>query len=146
MSQTPSCAPIRITEVGPRDGLQHEPAVPIEAKIAFINALSRTGVTEIEAGSFVSPQAVPQLADSDDVLRKIERLPGIVYSALVPNERGLERARAAGVQKIAVFTAASETFTQRNIQATIDESLARFRPVVAGARQDGIAVRGYLST
>jgi hydroxymethylglutaryl-CoA lyase len=139
--------PVRIVEVGPRDGLQNEPHVlPIEAKVTFINALSRAGVSEIEAGSFVSASAVPQLADSDDVFRKIERVSGVTYSALVPNERGLERARAVAAQKIAVFTAASETFTQRNINATIAESLARFRPVVAGAKRDGMAVRGYVST
>ena len=102
--------PIRIVEVGPRDGLQNEPAViPTETKIAFINALSRTGVVEIEAGSFVSPKSVPRMADSDDVFRKIERVTGVTYSALVPNERGLERARAVAAQKIALFTAASET-------------------------------------
>jgi hydroxymethylglutaryl-CoA lyase len=139
--------PVRIIEVAPRDGLQNEPgSVPTESKIAFINALSRTGVVEVEAGSFVSPQAVPQLADSEEVFRKIERLPGVTYSALVPNERGLERARAVEAQKIAVFTAASETFTQRNIHSTIHESLERFRPVIAGAKRDGMAVRGYIST
>jgi hydroxymethylglutaryl-CoA lyase len=138
---------VRIIEVAPRDGLQNEPeSVPTESKIAFINALSRTGVVEIEAGSFVSPKTVPQLADSEEVFRKIERLPGVTYSALVPNERGLERARAVAAQKIAVFTAASETFTQRNIHATIHESLERFRPVIAGAKRDGMAVRGYIST
>jgi hydroxymethylglutaryl-CoA lyase len=138
---------VRIIEVGPRDGLQNEPGViPTERKIAFVNALSRTGVTEIEAGSFVSPKAVPQLADSDEVFRKIERMPGVVYSALVPNERGLERARTVAAQKIAVFTAASETFTQRNIHATVRESIERFKPVVSGAKRDGIAVRGYIST
>ena len=139
--------PIRIIEVGPRDGLQNETGViPTERKIAFINALSRTGVSEIEAGAFVSPKAVPQLADSDEVFRKIERMPGVVYSALVPNERGLERARTVAAQKIAVFTAASETFTQRNIHATMRESIERFTPVVAGAKRDGMAVRGYIST
>jgi len=103
-------ASVRITEVSPRDGLQHEPEfVPTQRKISLINALSRTGLTEIEAGSFVSPAAVPQLADSDEVLRAIDRIPGVTYSALVPNERGLERARAAGVDKIAVFTAASDS-------------------------------------
>lgn len=138
---------VRIVEVGPRDGLQNEPTiVPTEVKVAFINALSRTGVSEIEAGAFVSASAIPQLADSDDVFRKIERAPGVTYSALVPNERGLERARAVAIQKIAVFTAASETFTRRNINATIAESLARFRPVMAGAKRDGMAVRGYVST
>lgn len=139
--------PVRITEVAPRDGLQNERAVlTTEMKVAFINALSRTGVDEIEAGAFVAPQSVPQMADSDDVFRKIERRAGVTYSALVPNERGLERARAASVRKIAVFTAASESFTKRNIHATIEESLERFRPVVSGARRDGIAVRGYIST
>src|SRR6266545_3178970 len=101
ISHHATAQPIRITEVGPRDGLQNEPArIPIEDRIAFINALSRTGVAEIEVGSFVSPAAIPQLADSDDVFRKIERVPGVVYSALVPNERGLERARAVAAQKI----------------------------------------------
>jgi hydroxymethylglutaryl-CoA lyase len=139
--------PIRIVEVGPRDGLQNEPKiVATESKVVFINALSQTGVAEIEAGSFVSPQAVPQLADSDEVFQKIDRAPDVIYSALVPNERGLERARASAVQKIAVFTAASDTFTQRNIHAGIEESIARFRPVLAGAKQDGMAVRGYIST
>ena len=138
---------VRIIEVGPRDGLQNEPGViPTERKIAFVNALSRTGVTEIEAGSFVSPKPVPQLADSDEVFRKIERMPGVVYSALVPNERGLERARTVAAQKIAVFTAASESFTQRNIHATVRESIERFQPVVSGAKRDGMAVRGYIST
>lgn len=139
--------PIRIVEVGPRDGLQNEPAlIPTETKIAFINALSRTGVVEIEAGSFVSPKAVPHMADSDDVFHKIERVPGVTYSALVPNERGFERARAVAAQKIALFTAASETFTRRNINATIQESLEGFRSVIAGAKRDGMVVRGYVST
>lgn len=139
--------PIRIIEVGPRDGLQNEPGViPTEHKIAFVNALSRTGMREIEAGAFVSPNAVPQLADSDEVFRKIERMPGVIYSALVPNERGLERARMVAAQKIAVFTAASESFTQHNIHATMRESIDRFTPVVAGAKRDGMAVRGYIST
>lgn len=139
--------PVRIVEVGPRDGLQNEAAIlSTEVKVAFINALSRTGVAEIEAGSFVSAKALPQLANSEDVFRKIERVPGVTYSALVPNERGLERARAVGAQKIAVFIAASDTFTRRNINATIAESLERFRPVVAGAKRDGMALRGYVST
>lgn len=138
---------IRITEVGPRDGLQNEQAViTTESKVAFINALSRSGVAEIEAGAFVSRQAVPQMADSEDVFRKIERMPGVIYSALVPNERGLERARSVQAHKIGVFTAASETFTRRNINATIQESLDRFKPVVAGARRDGMGVRSYIST
>ncbi|MGQ0811675.1 MAG: hydroxymethylglutaryl-CoA lyase [Nitrospiraceae bacterium] len=140
-------APIRIIEVSPRDGLQNEPGfVPTERKVALINALSKTGVAEIEAGSFVSPTAVPQLADSDEVFRTIERVPGVTYSALAPNERGLERARAAAVEKIAVFTAASESFTRRNINAAIQESVDRFRPIVAGAKRDKMIVRGYVST
>ena len=139
--------PIRIIEVGPRDGLQNEPSlIPTESKITFINALSKTGVAEIEAGSFVSRDAVPQLADSDDVFRKIDRMPGVIYSALVPNMRGLDRARAAAVRKIAVFTAASETFTRHNINASIRESIERFASVVSGAKRDGMAVRGYIST
>jgi hydroxymethylglutaryl-CoA lyase len=139
--------PIRIIEVGPRDGLQNEPRpIPTETKIAFINALSESGVDEIEAGAFVSPRAVPQLADSDEVFHRIERRHGVTYSALVPNERGLDRARAAGVGKIAVFTAASETFVRKNINATIRESLERFASVVKAAQQDRLATRGYVST
>lgn len=138
---------IRIIEVGPRDGLQNEMnIVPTEVKVSFVNALSNSGVAEIEAGSFVSPRAIPQLADSDEVFRRIERLPGVIYSALVPNERGLERARAAAVNKISVFTAASDLFTRRNINCTIDESIVQFRPVVFGAKRDDMTVRGYVST
>jgi hydroxymethylglutaryl-CoA lyase len=139
--------PIRIIEVGPRDGLQNEPGfVSTEEKVAFVNALSRTGVAEVEIGSFVSPQAIPQLADSDEVARKIERRTGVLYSALVPNEQGWRRARAAALDKVAVFTAASETFTRRNINCTIHESIDRFAPVTAGAKREGMAVRGYIST
>lgn len=139
--------PIRITEVGPRDGLQNEPEIiSTEAKVTFVNALSQSGVAEIEAGSFVSPRAVPQLADSDEVFHRIERQPGVVYSGLVPNERGLERARAAAVDKIAVFTAASDTFSQRNIHCTVRESIGRFKSVVSQAKRAGLIVRGYIST
>ncbi len=139
--------PVRIIEVSPRDGLQHEAIfVPTARKIDLINALSRSGVTEIEAGSFVSPTAIPQLADSDEVFRAIDRVPGVTYSALVPNERGLERARAAAVQKIAVFTAASNSFTRHNIKATVQESLVRFAPVIHRAKRDRMLVRGYIST
>jgi hydroxymethylglutaryl-CoA lyase len=145
--QIPDTPAIRIVEVGPRDGLQNEPVfISTEAKVSFVDALSRTGVAEIEAGSFVSPRAIPQLADSGEVFRKIERRPGVVYSALVPNERGLERARAAALNKIAVFTAASDTFTRRNIGCTIRESIERFKPAVSGAKRDGMAVRAYIST
>ena len=139
--------PIRIIEVGPRDGLQNERRImSTEAKIRFINALSVSGVSEIEVGSFVSARSIPQLADSDDVFKKIERRPGVIYSALVPNERGLERARLARVDKIAVFTAASETFSQHNIHCTVEESIARFKPVVSQAKQDRMVVRAYIST
>ncbi len=138
---------IRITEVGPRDGLQNESRfLPTKSKVAFIDALAATGVDEIEAGAFVSPKAVPQMSDSDEVFRQMRRAKSVVYSALVPNERGLERALAAGAQKVAVFTAASETFTRKNIDATIAESLHRFEPVVARAQAAGVPVRGYIST
>ena len=143
----PHSTVIRIVEVAPRDGLQHESdIVSTEAKVSFVDALSKSGVAEIEAGSFVSPRAVPQLADSDDVFRRITRDPGVIYSALVPNERGLERARAAAVNKISVFTAASDSFTRRNINCTIGESIERFKPVVFGAKRDRMTVRGYVST
>jgi hydroxymethylglutaryl-CoA lyase len=138
---------IRMNEVGPRDGLQHEAAVlSTNAKVAFVNALSQSGVAEIEVGSFVSPRAVPQLADSDVVFQRIDRRAGVLYSALVPNERGLARARAAAVDKIAVFTAASDTFNQRNIHCTVRESLERLKLVVSEAKRDGLPVRGYIST
>ncbi|WP_231908728.1 hydroxymethylglutaryl-CoA lyase [Candidatus Nitrospira inopinata] len=138
---------VSIVEVGPRDGLQHEPTViPTEVKVAFVNDLSRSGVAEMEVGSFVSPRAVPQLADTDEVFARIERRSGILYSALVPNERGWERARAAQVDKIALFTAASDTFNQRNVNCTVRESLERFKPVVSAAKREGVIVRGYIST
>ena len=135
---------LRIVEVGPRDGLQNESAtISTDVKVAFVNALSAAGLTEIEVSSFVSPRWVPQLADAALVFDRIERCPGVVYSALVPNERGLLRAVEARVDKIAVFTAASESFTQRNINASIAESIERFRPVVRGSP---VPVRGYVST
>ena len=135
---------IRIVEVGPRDGLQNEARfVPTEVKIAFVDALSRCGFAEIEVSSFVRPEWVPQLADAEAVFEGITRQPGVRYMALVPNEAGLERAQAARVDKIAVFTAASETFSLRNTNATIAQSIERFRPVVA---QAGMPVRGYIST
>lgn len=138
---------IRIVEVGPRDGLQSEPAtIATDAKVAYIDALSLAGLPEIEASAFVSPKWVPQLADAEEVFRRIRRAPGVTYSALVPNERGLERALAAKVDKIAVFTAASETFNRRNINASIEESIRRFAPVIEGARRATLPVRGYVST
>ena len=138
---------VRIVEVGPRDGLQNEKAVIGTAdKIALIDRLSATGLRSIEATSFVSPKWVPQLADAADVYLGIRKEPGVSYPVLVPNEQGYERARAVGVEEIAVFTAASEAFNQRNINASIDESLARFAPVMERAKTDGVKVRGYVST
>lgn len=137
---------IAITEVGPRDGLQNERRpVSTADKIRFINALSRTGLTEIEVTSFVSPKAIPQLGDAVEVMAGIDRNPDVTYSALVPNIRGLENALSAEVDKIAVFTASSETFNQRNINASIRESINRFRPVVDEALNAGISIRGYVS-
>ncbi|WP_064748210.1 hydroxymethylglutaryl-CoA lyase [Lysobacter antibioticus] len=138
---------VRIVEVGPRDGLQNE-KTPIATadKIALIDRLSATGLRSIEATSFVSPKWVPQLADAAEVFAGIARRPGVRYPVLVPNEQGYDRARAVGVEEIAVFTAASEAFNQKNINASIDESLQRFAPVLARAKADGVAVRGYVST
>jgi hydroxymethylglutaryl-CoA lyase len=138
---------IRLVEMGPRDGLQNEARpVPAAVKVAFIDALSRSGLPEIEVSAFVSPRAIPQLADAEEVFAAITRRPGVVYSALVPNERGLERAFRARADKVAVFTAASETFNRHNIHAGIQESFDRFRPVIDGARRAGVPVRGYVST
>ena len=138
---------VRIVEVGPRDGLQNEEAiVPAGAKVAFIEALAATGLQVVEATSFVSPRAIPQLADADEVFPRIRRLPGVRYPVLVPNLRGLERAEAAGVDAVAVFTAASEAFTQHNIGMSIDGSLAAFAPVLARAAGAGWWRRGYVST
>ena len=140
-------ARVTIVEVGPRDGLQSQGAViPLETKIAFVDALTDAGLPVIEAGAFVSPKWVPQMADSEEVFRRIRRKPGVRYPALVPNEQGLERALAAGVTEIAVFTAASETFNRRNINAGIEESIERFRPVTTRAKDAGLRVRGYVST
>ena len=136
--------PIRIVEVGPRDGLQNEKmTIPTEVKVAFVDALSEAGFDEIEVSSFVSPKWIPQLADAADVFARIRRNPSVRYMALVPNEAGLARAVEARVDKVAVFTAASETFTRKNINATIAESIERFRPVV---RRSPVPVRGYVST
>lgn len=140
-------AAVRIVEVGPRDGLQNEKHIVATAdKVELINRLSATGLRSIEATSFVSPKWVPQLADAAEVFSTIERRPGVSYPVLVPNEAGYERARAVGADEIAVFTAASEAFNRRNINASIDESLRRFEPVLARAREDGVRVRGYVST
>ncbi|HKE49599.1 MAG TPA: hydroxymethylglutaryl-CoA lyase [Rhodanobacteraceae bacterium] len=145
MSQTP--AAVRIVEVGARDGLQNEKAiVPTPVKIELIDRLSATGLSTIEATSFVSPKWVPQLADAAEVFAAIEKHPGVSYPVLVPNLQGYERARAVGASEVAVFTAASEAFNRKNINATIDESIERFAPVVERARADGVKVRGYVST
>ncbi len=138
---------VRVVEVGPRDGLQNEKAlIPTEQKIQFIAMLAEAGLPVVEATSFVSPRAIPQLNDADAVMARLTRLPTTSYPVLIPNLKGMERALAAGVQAIAVFTAASESFTHHNINATIAQSLANFRPVVALAQQEGIPVRGYIST
>jgi len=137
---------VTVVEVGPRDGLQNEPGVvPVEAKVAFVEALADAGLTVVEATAFVSPKAIPQLADGDEVFRRILKRPGVRYPVLVPNERGMDRAEAAGVREIAVFTAASETFNLRNVNASIEESFARFAPVIARAKKGGMRVRGYVS-
>jgi isopropylmalate/homocitrate/citramalate synthase len=138
---------VTVVEVGPRDGLQNEQAVvPTDAKIAYINRLSATGLPVIEATSFVSPRAIPQLADAPAVMRGIQRRPGVRYTALVPNLKGMEAALAAGLGEVAVFTGASESFVQHNINCSIAESIERFTPVVARARAAGVRVRGYIST
>jgi isopropylmalate/homocitrate/citramalate synthase len=138
---------VTIFEVGARDGLQNENAViATDDKVRFIDLLSETGLKWIEATSFVSPKAIPQLADAPDVFTRIQRAPGVRYPVLVPNMKGYERARAAGVDAIAVFTAASELFTKSNINMTVGESLETFRAVVRAAKADGMWVRGYIST
>jgi hydroxymethylglutaryl-CoA lyase len=145
MSRLPTA--VRIVEVGPRDGLQNEKTIiPTATKIELVDRLSRTGLRTIEATSFVSPKWIPQLADAAEVFVGIARQPGIAYPVLVPNEKGYERARAVGVEEVAVFTAASEAFTRKNINAGIDESIERFLPVLERARADGVKVRGYVST
>jgi len=138
---------VRIVEVGPRDGLQNEDTpIKTEAKVAFIDRLSASGLPHIEVTAFVNPKRVPQLADADEVCKRIARRDGVVYSALVPNEHGYERARDAGLSNIAVFLSASETHNQRNIGCSIDVAFARFEPVLARASSDGVDVRGYVST
>jgi hydroxymethylglutaryl-CoA lyase len=138
---------VTIFEMGARDGLQNESAlVSTEDKVRYIDLLSETGLQWIEATSFVSPRAIPQLADAADVFTRIVKAPGVRYPVLVPNLKGYDRARAAGADAIAVFTAASERFTKRNINMSIDESLATFRDVVSAAKREGVWVRGYVST
>jgi hydroxymethylglutaryl-CoA lyase len=144
MTMPPS---VTIVEVGPRDGLQNEPvAVSADAKVAFVEALADAGLRIVEATSFVAPSAVPQLADADEVFPRIRRREGVRYPVLVPNMRGMERAEAAGAEAVAVFTAASETFTRRNIGMSIAGSLEAFRPVIERATALGWWRRGYVST
>ena len=139
-------ANVKIVEVGPRDGLQNEPTpVATAAKVELIARLGQAGLKTIEATSFVSPKWVPQMADHAAVLRAIERQPGVAYPVLTPNLQGFEAALAAGAREVAVFGAASESFSQRNIRCSIAESLARFEPVLAAAQQAGVQVRGYVS-
>ncbi|MCW2922187.1 MAG: hydroxymethylglutaryl-CoA lyase [Thermoleophilia bacterium] len=138
---------VTIVEVGPRDGLQNESSlVPTATKVQLVERLAATGLRHIEATSFVNPKAVPQLADAAEVMATIDRVDGVTYPVLVPNERGYEGALTAGATSISVFTAASESFTRRNVNATIAESIDRFRPIVDRAASDGIHVRGYVST
>jgi hydroxymethylglutaryl-CoA lyase len=137
---------VRIVEVGPRDGLQNEVApIPTDVKIRFVDLLSETGLPWIEVTSFVHPRAVPQMADADEVFRAIHKRPGLRYVALVPNPRGLDRALAAGVQDIALFVAATESFSRANINRTIEQSLDDARSVIEGARPAGVRVRAYIS-
>ncbi|WP_345886938.1 hydroxymethylglutaryl-CoA lyase [Shewanella algae] len=136
---------VSLFEVGPRDGLQNETSVSTQAKITLIEALADAGVKRIEAASFVSPKWVPQMADSGEVLRGISRRAGVCYSALTPNLKGLELALDAGADEVAVFAAASEGFSQKNINCSIEESIARFEPLLSRAKEQGIRVRGYVS-
>ncbi|MEX0921769.1 MAG: hydroxymethylglutaryl-CoA lyase [Rhodovibrionaceae bacterium] len=137
---------VRMVEVGPRDGLQNEKEIlPLEVKVALIDRLSEAGLPAVEAGAFVSPKWVPQMADSAAVFAAIAKRTGTAYPVLVPNMKGLEAALAAGVREIAVFGAASESFSQKNINCSIAESLERFRPVAEAAQDKGVKVRGYVS-
>ena len=138
---------VRVYEVGPRDGLQNEAVpVPTATKARYIELLAAAGLTEIEATSFVAPRAIPQLADAEDLLAVLDRRPGVRYPVLVPNQRGLARAEAAGVDAVAVFTAATDAFTSANIGMTVEESLAAFAPVLARAGELGWWRRAYVST
>ncbi|ABI72571.1 hydroxymethylglutaryl-CoA lyase [Shewanella frigidimarina] len=136
---------VSIFDVGARDGLQNEVPVTTADKLALITQLGDAGIKRIEAGSFVSPKWVPQMADSDAVLQQLKRQAGVVYSALTPNLKGFELALAAGADEVAIFGAASESFSQKNINCSIDESIERFIPLMEAAKKHGIAVRGYVS-
>src|SRR5579864_1515753 len=138
--------PVRIIEMGPRDGLQNEKTtVSVEDRIDFIEALVSAGLTTVEVGAFVSPKAIPQMANSDAVLRGVAHLTGAEFHVLVPNEKGYDAARAAGAQVVSVFAAASEGFSRANINCTVAEAIERFKPVLARAKDDGVKVRGYIS-
>ena len=138
---------VKIVEVGPRDGLQNEKqAIDTATKVALIARLGASGLKTIEATAFVSPKWVPQMADNAEVMRQITRLDGVTYPVLTPNLKGLEAALATGVTEVAVFAAASEAFSQKNINCSIDESIERFVPVIESAHEHGVAVRGYVST
>lgn len=137
---------VRIIEMGPRDGLQNEKApVSVEARIAFVEALVAAGLGTVEVGAFVSPKAIPQMANSDQVLRGVSHIKDAEFHVLVPNEKGYDAARAAGARVVSVFAAASEGFSRANINCSIAESIERFRPVLARAKADGVKVRGYIS-
>ncbi|WBL82319.1 hydroxymethylglutaryl-CoA lyase [Bradyrhizobium xenonodulans] len=138
--------PVRIIEMGPRDGLQNEKTpVSVEARIAFIEALVAAGLDTVEVGAFVSPKAIPQMASSDAVLRGVNHVKDAEFHVLVPNEKGYDAARAAGAKVVSVFAAASEGFSRANINCTVAESIERFKPVLARAKTDGVKVRGYIS-
>lgn len=138
---------IKIVEVGPRDGLQNEKqTIPAATKIEFINRLSASGLKTVEVTSFVSPKWIPQLADAEEVFKGIEKRPGVSYPVLVPNEKGMQRALDAGAKEVSIFTAASETFNQKNINCSITESIERFKPVMELAAKHNVRVRGYIST
>ena len=137
---------VRLVEVGPRDGLQNEAGhISTEVKVELINRLAEAGLTTIEAASFVSPKWVPQMADSAAVMRQIKRYPGVTYTALTPNLKGFETALDCGVEEVAIFAAASEQFSQKNINCSVAESLQRFAPIMAAAKAQGMRVRGYIS-
>jgi hydroxymethylglutaryl-CoA lyase len=139
-------ATVRLVEVGPRDGLQNEPgAVPTEVKVELIERLADAGLPAVEATAFVSPKWIPQMADHTEVLERIRRKPGVSYPVLTPNLKGFEAARAAGASEVAIFGAASEAFSKKNINCSIAESLERFQPIASEAKKHGIKVRGYVS-
>ncbi|WDI30297.1 hydroxymethylglutaryl-CoA lyase [Hyphococcus flavus] len=137
---------ISLVEVGPRDGLQNEKqTIDVATKVALIERLADAGMKSVEGGAFVSPKWVPQMAASDEVMQKIKRAPGVSYPVLTPNRQGYEGARAAKADTVAVFGAASESFSQKNINCSIEESFERFKPIIEAAKADGVRVRGYVS-